>query len=268
MERTKVTLRTLEERYQSGTPITMVTAYDATFARLFDEGGADTLLVGDSLGNVIQGNTTTLPVTLDEVIYHSRCVARGTKHAHIVADLPFLSYGASLESGINAAGRLIKEGGAESVKLEGGRHFAELIHRMTSMGIPVIGHLGLTPQWFHKMGGYRVQGRDGDAARTMLEDAKILQDAGVWGIVLEMIPSELGKEITSSLHIPTIGIGAGVHTSGQVLVGYDMLGMNDDFKPKFLKHYSNLSETIRGATAAFCADVQQRQYPDDDHSFR
>lgn len=268
MERTKVTLRTLGERYKNATPITMVTAYDATFARLFDEAGVDTLLVGDSLGNVIQGQSTTIPVTLDEMIYHTRCVARGTTHAHIVADLPFLSYGTSLEEGIRSAGRLMKEGFAESVKLEGGRPFAELVYRLTSMGVPVLGHLGLTPQSYHTMGGYRVQGRGADAAAAILEDAKALQDAGAWGVVLEMVPAQLAKEITEALHIPTIGIGAGNQTSGQVLVGYDMLGINPGFTPKFVKKYRNLGDEIREGVREYCAEVVARDFPDDDYSFK
>lgn len=267
MVRTKVTLRTLGERYKSETPITMVTAYDATFARLFDEAGVDTLLVGDSLGNVIQGQDTTIPVTLDDIIYHTRCVARGAKHAHIVADLPFLAYGTSLEDGIRSAGRLMKEGFAESVKLEGGAFNAELVQRLTQIGIPVVGHLGLTPQAYHAMGGYSVQARGEEAAKQLLEDAKALQDAGAWAVVLEMVPAPVAQRVTQALQIPTIGIGAGPHTSGQVLVGYDMLGINDEFKPSFLKHYASLADVIRGAVTTYCEEVTQGTYPDDDHSF-
>lgn len=268
MERTKVTLRTLGERYESETPITMVTAYDATFARLFDEAGVDTLLVGDSLGNVIQGQDTTIPVTLEDIIYHTRCVARGSRYAHIVADLPFLSYGTSLEDGIRSAGRLMKEGFAESVKLEGGQHNAELVHRLTQIGIPVVGHLGLTPQSYHAMGGYRVQGRGDDAEAQLLQDAKALQDAGAWAIVLEMVPAPVAKRVTDALHIPTIGIGAGKHTNGQVLVGYDMLGINDVFKPSFMKHYATLADVIRSAIETYCEEVVEGKYPDDKHSFK
>lgn len=267
MERTKVTLRTLGERYKSETPITMVTAYDATFARLFDQAGVDTLLVGDSLGNVIQGQDTTIPVTLDDIIYHTRCVARGARYAHIVADLPFLSYGTSVADGVRSAGRLMKEGLAESVKLEGGEFNAELVHRLTQIGIPVVGHLGLTPQAYHVMGGYSVQGRGDEAATQLLKDAKALQDAGAWAIVLEMVPAPLARQVTQELQIPTIGIGAGRFTSGQVLVGYDMLGINDEFKPSFLKHYASLADVIRDAVGTYCAEVTAREYPDDDHSF-
>lgn len=268
MERTKVTLRTLGERYASATPITMVTAYDATFARLFDDAGVDTLLVGDSLGNVIQGQDTTIPVTLDEMIYHTRCVSRGAKRAHVVADLPFLSYGTSLEEGIRAGGRLMKEGYAESVKLEGGRSVEDLVHRMTQIGIPVLGHLGLTPQSVHALGGYRVQGRGDEAAEALLTDAKALQDAGAWGIVLEMVPVELARRVTEALHIPTIGIGAGPHTSGQVLVSYDMLGIHTGFTPKFVKGYASLAEQIRESVRQYCEEVVAGTFPDDDHSFR
>src|SRR5690625_362147 len=267
MERTKVTLRTLGERYKSETPITMVTAYDATFARLFDQAGVDTLLVGDSLGNVIQGQDTTLPVTLEDIIYHTRCVSRGARRAHIVADLPFLAYGTSLEDGIRSAGRLMKEGFAESVKLEGGEFNAELVHRLTQIGIPVVGHLGLTPQAYHVMGGYSVQGRGEDAAQRLLRDAKALQDAGAWAVVLEMVPAPLAKKVTEALHIPTIGIGAGPHAIGQVLVGYDLLGINDEFKPSFLKHYASLADVIRDAVRTYCDEVTAREYPDEKHSF-
>lgn len=267
MERTKVTLRTLNERYQSGTPITMVTAYDATFARLFDQAGADTLLVGDSLGNVIQGQKTTLPVTLDELIYHTRCVARGTQFAHIIADLPFGSYGGDLETGMQSAVRLMKEGAAESVKVEGGADIAPLVQRLTRIGIPVVGHLGLTPQSYHVIGGYRVQGRDDVAAERMIQDAIALQEAGAWAIVLEMVPAELGERITKALRIPTIGIGAGNQTSGQVLVCYDMLGLLEDFKPKFAKRYATLGKEIREATEEYIREVTTRAFPDDDHSF-
>lgn len=267
MERTKVTLRTLGERYKSETPITMVTAYDATFARLFDQAGVDTLLVGDSLGNVIQGQDTTIPVTLDEIIYHTRCVARGARYAHIVADLPFLSYGTSVADGVRSAGRLMKEGLAESVKLEGGEFNAELVQRLTQIGIPVVGHLGLTPQAYHAMGGYSVQGRGDAAATQLLKDAKALQDAGAWAVVLEMVPAPLAQKVTQELRIPTIGIGAGPHTSGQVLVGYDMLGINDEFKPSFLKHFASLADVIRDAVGTYCDEVKTRSYPDDKHSF-
>ena len=267
MERTKVTLRTLNARYQAGTPITTLTAYDATFARLFDQAGVDCVLVGDSLGNVIQGQATTIPVTLDEIIYHTRAVARGVQYAHVIADMPLGSYGASVESGVNAAVRLMKEGFAESVKVEGGAELSELIRTLTRMGIPVVGHLGLTPQSYHMLGGYRVQGRSEQDAERMIADAKALEEAGAWAIVFEMIPSELGERITKAVNIPTIGIGAGNQMSGQVLVSYDMLGLIEDFKPKFAKRYRALGQEVREAVQEYIQEVTGRQFPDDDHSF-
>lgn len=267
MGRSKVTIRTLQKKKQDGTPITMLTAYDATFARLFDDAEVDALLVGDSLGNVVQGHGTTVPVTLEHMIYHSACVARATTWAHVVTDLPFLSYGASDDEAIVNAGRLMKEGGAESVKLEGGRERAPLIERLVSIGIPVLGHLGLLPQSVHAVGGYRVQGRDEDSRARMIEDARILEEAGAYGIVLEMIPTELAREISQAIQIPTIGIGAGNATDGQVLVCHDMLGLNDTFTPKFLKRFATMGQTTRAAARQFCEEVEARTYPGDEHSF-
>ncbi len=262
----RVTLNSLRAMYADGTPITVVTAYDATFARLIDEAGVDAILVGDSLGNVIQGHDTTVPVTMDEMVYHTAAVARGASRAHIIADMPFLSYGTGVESAIVNAGRLMKEGNAHSVKLEGGRRFADLIQRMTSIGIPVMGHLGLTPQSVHKFGGFGVRGR-GDEAEAIIEDAKVLEEAGAYAIVLEMVPRDLARAVTEAIGIPTIGIGAGNATSGQVLVSYDLLGINDSFKPRFLKRYAELGGAIRGAVGDYVNEVRQRSYPDDEHSF-
>jgi 3-methyl-2-oxobutanoate hydroxymethyltransferase len=261
----RTTIRTLQQRRDAGTPITMVTAYDVTFARLFDEAGVDALLVGDSLGNVIAGFDSTLPVDIDHIAWHTAAVARGAKRAHIVADLPFGSYGASVDASVEHAVTLMKAG-AHAVKLEGGAAFAETVRRMTDIGIPVMGHLGLTPQSVHKLGGYRVQGR-GDAGEALLADALALQEAGVYAIVFEMVPAPLARRVTDALDIPTIGIGAGNGTSGQVLVGYDMLGMNDGFQPTFLKTYARLADTIRDATRAYCDEVRSRTFPDDAHSF-
>lgn len=261
-----ITVRTLQKRKDDGVPITMVTAYDATFARLLDEAGVDAMLVGDSLGNVIQGRETTLPVELDHIIYHTAAVRRGATRAHVVADMPFLTYGAGLESGIINAGRLMKEGGAHAVKLEGGREFAELIHRLTTIGIPVMGHLGFTPQSVHRFGGFYVQGK-GDASERLLEDARILEEAGAYAIVLEMVPMEIARTVSEALTIPTIGIGAGNGTDGQVLVCYDMLGLNDGFTPKFLKRYTNLADTVRDATQAYVDEVKARAFPTTDHSY-
>lgn len=263
----KVSTRALQRMRDKGEPITMVTAYDATFARLFDEAGVDSMLVGDSLGNVIQGHGSTLPVELEHIIYHTAAVTRATQRAHIVADMPFGSYGASLERGVENAARLMKEGGAGGVKLEGGREFAELVHRLTLIGIPVMGHLGFTPQSVNTIGGHYVQGRDDEAADALIEDARVLEEAGAYAIVLEMVPKPLATRVTEAIGIPTIGIGAGNGTSGQVLVCYDMLGLNDGFNPTFLKKFAELAGTVRDATRAYCDEVKARSYPDDAHSF-
>ena len=266
MANQRVTLNGLRALYAEGTPITVVTAYDATFARLIDDAGVDAILVGDSLGNVIQGRETTVPVTMDEMVYHTAAVSRGATRAHIVADMPFLSYGTGVESAILNAGRLMKDGGAHSVKLEGGRRFADLVQRMTSIGIPVMGHLGLTPQSVHRFGGFGVRGR-GEEGEAIIEDAKVLEEAGAYAIVLEMVPRDLAAKVTEAIGIPTIGIGAGNATSGQVLVSYDLLGINDSFKPRFLKRYAELGEVIRGAVSDYISEVRERSYPDEAHSF-
>ncbi|RKH06571.1 3-methyl-2-oxobutanoate hydroxymethyltransferase [Corallococcus sp. CA053C] len=264
----KVTIHTLKRLKQSGQKICMVTAYDATFARILDEGGADVLLVGDSLGMVIQGQESTLPVTMDQMVYHSAAVSRGAKRAHVVGDLPFMSYQVSPHEAVRNAGRLVAEGNVGSVKLEGGAEFADTVRAIVRASIPVMGHLGLTPQSVHKMGGYVVQGRDEDAARRMLDDALALEEAGAYALVLEGVPLELARTITQSLKIPTIGIGAGKHCDGQVLVCYDLLGMNPDFKPKFVKRFANLHGNITEAAGAFFSEVRGGTFPDDDHSFK
>ncbi|RKH55048.1 3-methyl-2-oxobutanoate hydroxymethyltransferase [Corallococcus llansteffanensis] len=264
----KVTIHTLKRLKQSGQKICMVTAYDATFARILDEGGADVLLVGDSLGMVIQGQESTLPVTMDQMVYHSAAVSRGAKRAHVVGDLPFMSYQVSPHEAVRNAGRLVSEGNVGSVKLEGGAEFADTVRAIVRASIPVMGHLGLTPQSVHKMGGYVVQGRDEDAARRMLDDALALEEAGAYALVLEGVPLELARTITQSLKIPTIGIGAGKHCDGQVLVCYDLLGMNPDFKPKFVKRFANLHGNITEAAGAFFSEVRGGTFPDDEHSFK
>jgi 3-methyl-2-oxobutanoate hydroxymethyltransferase len=263
----KVTVMRLRKMKEEGRKIAMVTAYDASFARLVDEGGADVILVGDSLGMVIQGEGTTLPVTMEEMIYHCRSVARGAKRAQVVGDMPFMSYQASIEEGIRNAGRLVKEGGAEAVKLEGGAEYAELASRLARIGIPVMGHIGLTPQSFHALGGFRVQGRDEDTAKKILDDAVALDQAGCYAIVLEGIPLELARDITARVSCPTIGIGAGVHCDGQVLVIYDLLGMNEAFRPKFVKRYENLAVRVRTAVEQYVTEVREGQFPDEEHSF-
>lgn len=264
----QVTIHTLKKQKLAGQKICMVTAYDATFARLFDEAGADMLLVGDSLGMVMQGNDSTLPVTMDQMVYHSKCVTRTTKRAHVVGDMPFMSYHSSVDEAVRNAGRLVAEGGVGSVKLEGGEEFAEVISKITRASIPVMGHLGLTPQSVHKMGGYVVQGRDEDTARKILSDAVALQQAGCYALVLEGVPMDLAKSITARLEIPTIGIGAGKHCDGQVLVSYDLLGLNPSFKPKFVKHYAVLANNVNEAVTAYFNDVREGSFPDEEHSFR
>jgi 3-methyl-2-oxobutanoate hydroxymethyltransferase len=263
----KVTLPTLHKMKEDRRKIAMVTAYDATFARLIDQAGVDIILVGDSLGMVIQGGRTTLPVTMEDMIYHCRSVVRGVEHAQVVGDMPFMSYQASLEEGIRNAGRLVQEGGAEAVKLEGGAQYAELAHRLVGAGVPVMGHIGLTPQSFHQLGGFKVQGRKDEDARRLVDDARALEQAGCYALVLEGIPRELASEITQALHIPTIGIGAGLDCDGQVLVSYDLLGMNDEFRPKFVKRYENLALRIRTAVEEYVSEVRSGQFPDEEHSF-
>src|SRR5271165_3204391 len=238
----------------------MVTAYDATFAHI--------LLVGDSLGMVVQGNDSTLPVTMDQMVYHCRAVTKGTRRAHVVGDMPFLSYQTSAVEAVRNAGRLVAEGGVGSVKLEGGAEFSDTVAHIVRASIPVMGHIGLTPQSVHKMGGYVVQGRDEESARRLYRDGLALQEAGCYALVLEGVPLELAQDITAALSIPTIGIGAGVHCDGQVLVCYDLLGLNPDFKPKFVKRYADLYGTTRSAAEAFFAEVRGDAFPDEAHSFK
>jgi 3-methyl-2-oxobutanoate hydroxymethyltransferase len=267
MKADKVTIHTLRQKKAAGEKITMLTCYDATFARLLDDAGTDVLLVGDSLGMVIQGNTTTLPVTLDEIIYHCRAVARGTDRAQIVGDMPFMSYQASPEEAMRSAGRLMKEGGAEAVKLEGGAQHAELVRRMVTVGIPVMGHIGLTPQSYHQLGGFKVQGREDGGRQRLIDDARALEQAGAYSIVLEGIPLEVAADVTAAVSVPTIGIGAGPHCDGQVLVIYDLLGMNDEFKPKFVKRYENLALRIRTAVDEYIQEVRSGEFPSENESF-
>ncbi len=264
----KVTIHTLKRQKQAGQRICMVTAYDATFARVLDDAGADILLVGDSLGMVVQGNDSTLPVTMEQMVYHTRAVSRGARRAHVVGDMPFLSYQTTAVDAVKNAGRLVAEGGAGSVKLEGGAEFADTIAQLIRASIPVMGHIGLTPQSVHKMGGYLVQGRDEESARRLFRDALALQQAGCYALVLEGVPMELAQDITAALSIPTIGIGAGVHCDGQVLVCYDLLGLNPDFKPKFVKRYADLYATTRSAAETFFAEVRGDAFPDEAHSFK
>ncbi|HEV8455331.1 MAG TPA: 3-methyl-2-oxobutanoate hydroxymethyltransferase [Gemmatimonadales bacterium] len=247
--------------------IVVLTCYDAVFARLLEQAGVDVLLVGDSLNQVLAGHETTLSATLDQMIYHAAAVRRGSSHALVFVDLPFLTYQISIPEAIRNAGRVLQETGAHGVKLEGGSHMAETVAALVDRGIPVIGHLGLTPQSVHALGGYRVQGREEKEADRMLQDAKALEAAGACAIVLELIPAPLAARISKSLTIPTIGIGAGPGCDGQVLVLHDMLGLNEQFAPKFLKHYAKLGEAVRDAVRSFAADVRDGKYPGKEHSF-
>jgi 3-methyl-2-oxobutanoate hydroxymethyltransferase len=266
MANDKVTATALRAR-KGGDKIAVLTAYDATFARLFDEAHVDVLLVGDTLGMVIQGLPNTLPVTLEDIIYHTRAVARGATRAMVVADMPFMSYQVSAEQALAAAGRLLKEGAAEGVKLEGGRSVCDAISRMVEAGIPVMGHLGLTPQSVHSVGGFRVQARDEAARDRLVADARALERAGVFSIVLEAVPRAVGKLVTESVSVPTIGIGAGPDCDGQVLVCYDFLGLFQGFVPRFVKRYAELGDTVAAAARAYVSEVRSGHFPEDRHSF-
>jgi 3-methyl-2-oxobutanoate hydroxymethyltransferase len=246
---------------ERGERIVMLTAYDATMARLFDRAGVDLLLVGDSLGNVILGLDTTIPVTLDAMIHHTRAVTRGTNRALVVADMPFLTYQVSPEQAMQNAARLFQEGGAAAVKLEGGRAVAETVRRVTQAGLPVMGHVGLTPQHVHQLGGMRQQARNDEAAHELIADALALEDAGAFALVLEAIPEAVAEAVTSRLKIPTIGIGAGPHCDGQVLVCYDVLGLFDTFVPPFAKQYAQVGQQILNAVSHYSEDVRQGVFP-------
>ncbi len=263
----RLTTLQLLQMKQAGEPIAMVTAYDATFARLIDEAGADMLLVGDSLGMVVQGHESTLPVTMEHMVYHTAAVVRGSQRPLVVADMPFMSYQASVADALRNAGRLLAETGCQAVKLEGGQRSVPAVAAIVDAGIPTCGHLGLTPQSVHALGGFRVQGRTEDAAKTLMRDALALQDAGAFAVVLEMVPGPVAAEVTAALTIPTIGIGAGVGCDGQVLVCYDLLGLNEGFSPRFLKRYADLAGSIRGATEEYVREVKAREFPGDDHTF-
>ncbi len=261
------TTHSLRKQYERKEKIVWTTCYDATFARLVEMAEIDVILVGDSLGNVVQGHATTLPVTVEDIVYHTRAVARGCQRPHIVADLPFMSYQANEDDGLRAAGAMLKEGRAQSVKIEGGEYFAPMVHRMTQAGIAVCGHLGFTPQSVHKFGGYRIQGKTEDAADQMVKDAVALTEAGIHMLVLEMVPADLAKRITDTVDIATIGIGAGTDVDGQVLVLQDILGLNNDFKPKFVKHFASMESTVVDALKSYKKEVQEISFPSEDFSF-
>ncbi|OPY13816.1 MAG: 3-methyl-2-oxobutanoate hydroxymethyltransferase [Syntrophus sp. PtaB.Bin001] len=263
----KITTSVIRGMKKKGEKITMLTAYDYAMASVMDDVGVEMLLVGDSLGMVILGYDSTLPVTMDDMLHHTKAVVRGTKNSMVVADMPFMSYQYSVEEAVRNAGRFLQEAGAHAVKLEGGREVAESIQRMTSAGIPVVAHLGLTPQSVQQFGGFKVQGKDDAAAKRIFEDAKIIEEAGAFSVVLECVPAPLARKITDSLEIPTIGIGAGVGCDGQVLVVNDMLGMYERFLPKFVKKYADLNADIRNAVRRYIDEVKNGSFPDEEHSF-
>lgn len=271
MDKEKVRVPDLPRMKAEGRPIAMLTAYDYPFARIFDQAGIDVLLVGDSLGMVVQGAESTLPVTVDEILYHTKMVARARRRALLVADMPFLSFQVSMEQAVHNAGRLIKEGGAEAVKLEGGVAIAETVRRLAQLDIPVMGHIGLTPQSVHRMGGHRVQGRRSGkmpgCRERLIDDALALESVGAFAVVLEGIPSDLAAEITGRLAVPTIGIGAGPHCDGQVLVMHDLLGLNESFLPRFAKRYANLWQAASDAASDYAREVRSRGFPDAEHSY-
>lgn len=261
----KVTVPKLLKMHQTGEKITMLTAYDHTMAGLIDAAGIDMILVGDSLGMVVQGHANTLPVSIEDMIYHTRCVARGGRRAHIMADMPFMSYQVSNEDAIMNAGDLLKAG-AESVKVEGGEEITDLIWYMNKVGIPVMAHIGLKPQSVHTMGGYKVQGKNPKDAEAIISDAKVLEEAGAFSLLLEGIPLEVAKKITAAVQIPTIGIGSGPYCTGQVLVVYDMLGANPDFKPRFVKNYADLHKVTQKAMKEYIREVRDGSFPSEAHS--
>jgi len=246
---------------QSGEKIAMLTAYDFLIAKLLDQVGIDIILVGDSLGNVVQGYETTLPVTVDDMIYHAKAVKRAVKNALIVVDMPFMSYQNSIDEAIRNCGRVMKEVGVGAVKLEGGAYITDIVKHLVKIGIPVMGHLGLTPQAINKFGTYEVRAQDKEEADQIIADAKLLAEAGVFAIVLEKIPASLAKKVTSTVKVPTIGIGAGPDCDGQVLVVYDMLGLTEEFRPRFVRRYGELAETMRGAFKAYTEDVKSHRFP-------
>ena len=264
----RVTIRDLSRMKRNGEKIPMITAYDYTSAQLVERAGIPLILVGDSLGQVVLGYDSTVPVTMDEMVHHIKTVVRGTQRAHVVGDLPFLSYHADLPEAIRNAGRLLKEGGAQSVKLEGGRSQAETVSRIVESGIPVMGHIGLTPQAVNQLGGYRVQGRSLKDAVRLMEDARALEEAGAYAIVLECVPAQLASMITERVGVPTIGIGAGAGCDGQVQVFHDMMGLYQDFTPKHARQYAQMGKTIVEATQGYIRDVESEQFPGHSESFK
>lgn len=263
----KFTTQSFLEAKRKNDKITMLTGYDYSMAQILDTCGIDAILVGDSLGMVVQGSDSTLEVTLEEMLYHCKCVARGTKNAMLIGDMPFLSYHISPQEAVRHAGRFIQEGKMNAVKLEGGKHMAETVSSIVRAQIPVMGHIGLTPQSINLFGGFKVQGKESKQAMTLIEDALALEEAGVFALVLEAVPEALARIITEKVNIPTIGIGAGKHCDGQVLVINDILGMYSDFTPKFVKKYAELKNTIVDAVGGYIRDVKTQQFPEKQHTF-
>jgi 3-methyl-2-oxobutanoate hydroxymethyltransferase len=263
----RITTATLQKLKASGKKISMLTAYDFSFARIFDAAGIDVILVGDSASNVMAGHETTLPITLDQMIYHASSVVRGAKRCLIVVDLPFGAYQSNGDIALASAIRIMKETGAHSIKMEGGEEVVDSVRRIISAGIPVMAHLGLTPQSIYKFGSYNVRAKEADEANKLKNDARLLQEAGCFALVLEKIPAQLAKEVTESIQIPTIGIGAGKHCDGQVLVMHDMLGINTEFKPRFLRQYLNLNELITSSVQQYIKDIKEGDFPTDAESY-
>ena len=267
MDRKKKTLIDVQAMKKEGKKISMLTAYDYPMALLEDRAGIDIILVGDSLGMTVLGYENTIPVTMDEMIHHTKAVTRGATYALVIGDMPFMSYNTSEREAIINAGRFIKEGGADAVKLEGGASVKDIVRAIVRAGIPVMGHIGLTPQTISMLGGFKVQGKDAQAAQKIIDDALLLEDAGAFSVVLETIPAPISKKVTEQLKIPTIGIGAGIDCDGQVLVVHDMLGLFDRFTPKFVKRYVNLSELMLKAFASYKEEILKGEFPTDEHSF-
>ena len=264
----KNTILTFQKAKENGEKLSMLTAYDYSMAKIIDESGVNGILIGDSLGMVVKGDEDTLGVTVDDIIYHTKAVKKGAKNALIVSDMPFLSYHVSVEEAVMNAGRLMKEGGANAVKLEGGANIAKQVKAIVDAQIPVMGHLGLTPQSINAFGGFRVQGKSEEAARKIIEDAKALEEAGVFAITLEGIPAKLAEIITKTVSVPTIGIGAGKECDGQILVYQDMLGMFSDFVPKFVKQYANIGTAMREAIGSYVKEVQYGIFPQEEHTYK
>ena len=263
----KVTTQTVVDMKRRGEKISMLTAYDFTMARIIDRAGIDVILVGDSAGNVMAGHETTVPMTMDQMVYHTSCVVRGVEKALVIADLPFMSYQVTPTEGLRSAGRMMKEAGAHAVKLEGGRPVVDTVKKIVDAGIPVMGHLGLTPQSIYQFGTYKVRAKEEEEARQLIKDAKALEQAGCFSLVLEKIPASLAQQVTDQISIPTIGIGAGAGCDGQVLVMHDMLGLNKEFKPRFLRRYADLDSNVTDAVQQYIKDIKSGDFPNENEQY-